>query len=102
MTRTAAETYVLRLQVGRVLPRPLLAVAVALRELALSTALQGGLTGLAAPAWVVVTEGTVVVLRVPAGREPEAGPELLAEMRTAAGLLGPEQFLRRFGPGPSA
>ena len=59
MTVTADEVFTLRLQVGRFLPLPLLAPAVALRELVLSMVLGGGLTGLVAPAWVVVSDDGV-------------------------------------------
>lgn len=97
MIETAAERFTLHLQVGRLLPAPLLAGVVALRELVTAVLLQGGLTGLLAPAWVVVRDRDGrVVLRVPAGREPEAGPELLADMRAAAVRMTPEHFLERF------
>ena len=98
MDTTAAEVFSLRLQVGRWLPTPLLGLAVALRELALSVVFQGGLTGKLAPAWVVVNDRSGrTVLRVAAGRDPEAGPELLADMRRSAVFMAPHHFLERWG-----
>ena len=91
----------LRLQVGRMLPWPLLGVAVYAREAVLmgvTHSLAGDLSGrLLAPSWVVATEHSGrEVLRAPAGREANAGPELLDDMRRVSLTTAPATFVHRF------
>lgn len=90
----AAEELDVRLQVGRVLRGRWLVAAVVLREL--STL---GELDLVAPSWVLVTDPQgAVVLRVPAGREPGAGPELLGYMRQDAAAKTTAAFVARWEP----
>ena len=97
MTVTAADTFSLRVQVGRFLIGYFLGLAVALRELAFGILLQGGVPGYLAPAWVVVDDATgKTVLKVPAGREANAGPELLADMQRSAAFMAPDHFIERW------
>lgn len=93
----AADELNLRLQVGRVFRGSFLVAAVALREIA--TLPLGGPTELVAPSWVIVTDPQgVVVLKVPAGREPGVGPDLREYMRQDAAAKTTAAFLARWGP----
>ena len=74
-----------------------LVAAVVLRELA--TLPLGGPLELVAPSWVIVTDRKgVVVLRVPAGREPGVGLDLFEFMRQDARARTTSAFLARWGP----
>ncbi len=94
----AGDVFEVRLQVGRVLRGPLLAVAVALRVIVVSLLTASWAGGWLAPAWVVVSrKGTgEVVGRLSAGREPGAGEALLDEVQASMCDKTVEEFLRRW------
>jgi len=94
---TAGDLYDLRLQRGRLLRGWPLAVACALRNLALGFLLDDDVD--VAPGWVVVTDrrsGARVGL-VAVGRDAFAGDATLAAMTYDAAFLAPEQFVKRHG-----
>lgn len=93
----ARDEFDLRLQFGRVLRGRPLALAVLLRETLLGL-LFGGLSGSLAPAWIVVAERRTrrTAFRVFAGREPNAGRELLEHLCSDADVLSPDDFLRKW------
>ncbi len=92
MLMPASACIDLRLQVGRVLSGHLLAGAVLLRELL--TMPLGGMSGLLAPAWVVVTDTSTKreLFRVATGREADAGPATLRAMQADAAHMALEDF----------
>lgn len=98
MAETAGELYAAYLKVGRVLPTPLLALVVLLRNVVFLVLSDGSFSELVAPAWVVVTrhsDGSVVG-RLSAGREPGAGEHILTSVRADLRRLRPAEFLQRW------
>lgn len=91
------DIYSLRIQVGRFLCGRDLAVAVFMREVLLGL-LSGGMSGLLAPAWVVVTNRHTgqEEFRVGAGREANAAPDLLAHMEQDAEVLSLVEFIAKW------
>ncbi len=94
----AGDVFEVRLQVGRVLRGPLLAVAVALRVIVVSLLTASWAGDWLAPAWVVVSrKGTrEVVGRISAGREPGAGERLLDEVQASMSDKTVGEFLHRW------
>ena len=97
----ASDCYSAHLQVGRWLKGPLLAVAVSLRNLALSVATVGLWWDLdhLAPAWVVVTQkdNGRVLGQLAAGRDAGAGEALLAAVLRDLEACEADAFLHRYG-----
>lgn len=81
----AGDVFEARLQVGRVLRGPLLALAVALRVIVVSLLTASWAGEWLAPAWVVVLRKDTreEVGRISAGREPGAGEGLLDAVQTS-------------------
>ena len=99
--KVAADLYSFEVKVGRFLRGWPLTTAIVLREFLLMLITASGYPSrLVAPTWVVVRERTTqrVVGRVSAGREPDAGPELLDQVEFDAAFLSNEQFLARYLP----
>ena len=92
--RSATEAYDFHVPYGRVLRGRALSLAVALREIALGNVSMGGPPVYYAPAWAVVTDRASgqEAFRVAAGREANAGPDLMARMKQDAEQMSPQEF----------
>ena len=95
----ACDVYDVRLQVGRVLTGHLLAGMTALRGLVLTFGTFGMADGgTAALSWVVVSrrDDATEVARIPAGREPGVGEQLVASVRASTAELEDAAVLERW------
>jgi hypothetical protein len=93
---TAADVYVLRVRLGRILPTALVVPLSLLRNFVLSLLWPWGYDGTqVAPEWVLVARKSdgLTVARVFAGRELGDGDNLLAAMTATLNQLGPAEFL---------
>jgi len=96
--KVAAQEVDLQLQVGRFLRGRALATAVVAREMLIGL-LFSGTSETYAPAWVRVASRATgrQLIKVPAGRELNAGPELLAAMESDANRMTTPAFLQKWG-----